>query len=129
MKKRVIIWGTGERTRRLYHYLNHEQIEILGFTDNSGKEEREENFMFGYPYLPASEALKESYDFIIIGCMAYCDVTNQLLYEGVGREKIIQAYNVHHLIPETLFFYNDIEMDEEKYSVFNALECLACFFV
>lgn len=126
-KKKVIIWGTGERTRRMLHYLDYAQIEVIGFTDNSGKKDREENFLQGFPYIPKKEALQEAYDYIVIGCMAYCDVTNQLLYEGIQREKIIQAYNAHNGVPETLYFYNSIETDEEKYLVFKSIDCLLNF--
>lgn len=128
-KKKIIIWGAGERTRRLLHYLDYDQIEIIGFTDNSGKTNREENFLWGYSYIPKREALQEAYDYIVIGCMAYCDVTNQLLYEGIQREKIIQAYNAHYGIPDTLYFYNSIETDEGKYSVFKSIDCLVDFIV
>lgn len=124
--KSAIIWGCGIHAIKLFHYLDLDEVDVIGFTDNSGKNEMIENFLFGRPYLPVYVALQKDVDFFIIGSMAYCNITNQLIGYGVIRDRIIQAYNTQFMIPDTLYFFNDIEVDESKYKVFKSLECFSC---
>lgn len=124
--KKAIMWGCGYNAIRLYHFLNLEEVDVLGFTDNSGKKEVIEDFMFGIPYLPVNVALDQEIDFFIIGSLAYCDITSQLISCGITRDRIIQAYNVQFMIPDTMYFYNDVETDESKYKVFKSIDCFSC---
>lgn len=124
--KKAIIWGTGFNAVRLFHYLNLDEVDIVGFTDNSGKTGIIKDFMFERPYLPVKEALRQEVDFFIIGSREYCVISSQLVDYGITRERIIQACNVQFMIPDTLYYYNDIETDENKYKIFSSLESYSC---
>lgn len=124
--KKAIVWGTELKAVRLFHYLNLDEVDIIGFTDNSGKTEIITDFMFNRPYLPIKEAIQQEVDFFVIASSAYCEITNQLVSYGITRERIIQAYNVQFMIPDTLYYYNDIETDDSKYKIFSSLESYSC---
>ena len=122
--KKLLIWGTGIKAKRLCHYINYDEAEIIGFTDNSGKE----NMIMwgGYNYLPREEALKGEYDYIVIASSYYCEITTSLIAEGISRKKIIQADNVQFMTPNTLYFFNEIEEDTEKYKIFTDVNLFSC---
>lgn len=122
--KKLLIWGTGMRARRLCHYLNYEEVEIMGFTDNSGN--ANVYLWGGYKYIPKKDALACSYDYIVIASEAYCEITAQLISEGINSDVIVQAYNVQHMVPNTLYFFNRVEFDEEKYKIFTDINLFAC---
>lgn len=116
--KRIIIWGTSLKARRVLHFLNYEKVEIIGFTDNYLFRPRVDNFIREYPYIPWEDILEEQYDYIVIASSAFCEITNHLLFSGVSPEKIIQAYNCQFMLSDTLFFFNKPELDENKYEIF-----------
>lgn len=116
--KRIIIWGTSLKARRVLHFLNYEKVEIIGFTDNYLFRPRVDNFIREYPYIPWEDILEEQYDYIVIASSAFCEITDHLLFSGVSPEKIIQAYNCQFMLSDTLFFFNKPELDENKYEIF-----------
>lgn len=122
--KKIIIWGTGIRAKRLCHYLDYGEVEIIGFTDNAGNEGRE--WWNGYPYFRKEEALACKYDYIVIASISYCEIAAQLISEGIDSSKIIQAYNVQFMVPNTLYFFHQIEQDEEKYKIFTDINLFSC---
>lgn len=122
--KKIIIWGTGMRAQRLCHYLNYDEVEIIGFTDNAGNENVK--LWNGYSYIPREEALACTYDYIVIASISYCDIAAQLISEGIEASKIIQAYNVQFMVPNTLYFFHQIEQDEEKYKIFTDINLFSC---
>lgn len=122
--KKLLIWGTGIKARRLCHYLNFDEVEIIGFTDNSGSVCKE--LWDRYPYFPKTEALNCDYDYIVISSAYYCEITSQLLAEGVDAGKIIQSDNVQFMIPDTLYFFNQIVSDDEKYKIFIDINLWSC---
>lgn len=122
--KKILIWGTGMRARRLCHYLDYGEVEIIGFTDNSVNQGKE--LWAGYRYIPQNEALAQEYDYIVIASAAYCEITIQLIVEGIDQNKIIQAYNVQYMVPNTLYFFNNVEYDEEKYKIFMDINLFSC---
>lgn len=121
--KKIIIWGTGFKAKRLCHYLNYDEVEIIGFTDNSGSDGKE--LWGGYKYMPKYDALQCDYDYIVIASAAYCEITAQLIAEGIEKDKIIQADNIQFMIPNTLYFFDEIELDEEKYKIFIDINLLS----
>ncbi len=125
--KKILIWGTGIKARRLCNYLDFNEVEILGFTDNSGLTDIK--LWDGYKFIPKSEALKFDYDYIVIASGAYCEITAQLIAENITENKIIQADNVQFMIPDTLYFFNEIETNEEKYKIFTNINLYSCIIV
>lgn len=122
--KRIIIWGTGLKARRLCRYLNYDEVEIIGFTDNSGN--KDVKLWNGYQYLAREEAMKCIYDYIVIASASYCEITTELMADGIDSTKIIQAYNVQYMAPDTLYFFNQVEHSEEKRKVFTDINLFAC---
>lgn len=123
--KKIIIWGTGIRAKILCNYLDFKEVEIIGFTDNSGVSDKE--LWNGYKYIPKNEALSLEYDYIVIASVAYCEITIDLMYEfGIERNRIVQANNVQFMIPNTLYFFNQIETDPQKYSIFRDINSFSC---
>lgn len=123
--KKIIIWGTGEKAKRLCNYLDFNEVEIIGFTDNSGVNDKE--LWNGYKYIPRRKALTLEYDYIVIASVAFCDIASELMFDcGVDRSSIIQANNVQFMIPNTLFFFNQIELDPQKYSIFTDINSFSC---
>ena len=114
--KKIIIWGTGTKARILCNYLDYSVVEIIGFTDNSGVSNKE--LWEGYRYISREKALEEEYDYIVIASAAYSEITVRLIAEGVDKNKIIQANNVQFMIPDTLYFFNQVEENIEKYKIF-----------
>ncbi len=125
--KKIIIWGTGVKAKRLYNYLNFDEVEILGFTDNSGDDDKK--LWNGCKYLPRCEALKCDYDYIVIASAAYCEITAQLIVEGIDENKIIQADNVQFMIPDTLYFFDKVVTDQEKCKIFTDISLYSCVIV
>lgn len=124
--KKIIIWGTSIKAKKLIHCLNFNKAEIIGFTDNDFSKTYSDCFIDGYPFIPWEDILKMQYDYIIIASSAFCEITVQLLFHGVRSEKIIQAYNCQFMFPDALFFFNRLELDQDKYDVFARLDTL-CF--
>lgn len=122
--KRLLIWGTELKARRLCHYLDYGEVEIVGFTDNSEKEEEE--LWGGYHYIPKAEALSCKYDYIVIASAFFCEITAELVSNGIDSSKIIQAYNVHYMVPDTLYFFNQVDHNEEKRKIFTDINLFAC---
>lgn len=133
--KKIIIWGTGMEARRLCHYLNFNEVEIIGFTDNSAALCKK--LWNGYKYISKWNISKYTYDYIVITNDAqsiekfinhlipvhlrrkqYHKITEKLLSKGINRERLIQAGNVQFMIPNTLYFFDQIEEDTEKYKIF-----------
>lgn len=124
--KKVIIWGTSVKAKRILQYLDPDKAEIVGFTDNDFAKSYTEHFMKEYPYIPWEDIIEKTYDYIVIASSAFCEITIQLLYHNVSSEKIIQAYNCQFMFPGTLFFFNRLERDQDKYDIFAKLDTL-CF--
>lgn len=124
--KKVIIWGTAVKAKRILHCLNFEKIEIIGFTDNNLSRTYTDNFIKGYPYIPWEDILKEEYDYIVIASSAFCEITMQLIINNIPTEKIIQAYNCQFMLPDALFFFNKLESDPNKYEIFTRFDTF-CF--
>lgn len=124
--KRIIIWGTSLKAKRLLHCLDYKQIEIIGFTDNDYSKPYIVNFIRDYPYIPWEDILEEEYDYIVIASSAFCEITIQLLFNDVPSEKIIQAYNCQFMFSDALFFFNELELDQRKYDIFTRFSTL-CF--
>ncbi len=122
--KKLLIWGTGMRAKRLCHYLNYDEVEIIGFTDNSENEERTQ--WNGYPYFSKEKALACAYDYVVIASAFYDEIAAELISEGIETSKIIQAYNVQFMVPNTLYFFHKIEYDEEKYKIFTDINLFSC---
>lgn len=125
--KKLLIWGTGLKARRLCNYLNYDEVEIIGFTDNSGSEDKE--LWGGYKYIPRYDAVKLDYDYIVIASAAYCEIAAKLIAEGIDEDKIIQADNVQFMLPDTLYFFDKVETDEEKYKIFTDINSYSCSIV
>ncbi len=126
LKKKIIIWGTTNKSNYLYHYLNFDKIEVIGFTDNKIQEEYIENFMFGIPFIKAVKIIDYKFDFIVISSSAYLEITNQLYEYGIDESQIIQANNINFMIPDTLFYFNNVDIYKEKYEIFLDMNCFAC---
>lgn len=124
--KRIIIWGTSLKAKRILHFLDYNKVEIIGFTDSVFKKPRVDNFIKEYSYIPWEDILQEDYDFIVIASSAFCEITDQLLFSGVCPEKIIQAYNCQYMLSDALFFFNKLEVDEKKYEIFTRFSTF-CF--
>lgn len=123
--KKIIIWGTSIKAKRMLRCLNFDKVEILGFTDNDFAKTYTENFIEEYSYIPWEEIIKQTYDYIVIASSAFCEITIQLLYYNVLPEKIIQAYNCQFMFPDTLYFFNEMELDQGKYDIFAKLDTLS----
>lgn len=123
--KKLLIWGTGMRAKRLCHYLNYDEVEVIGFTDNAA-ENKECDQWNGYPYFSKEKALANAYDYIVIASIFYSEITAELISEGVEASRIIQAYNVQFMVPNTLYFFHQIERDEEKYKIFIDINLFSC---
>ncbi len=121
MKKKVIIWGTKAKARRICHFLNDEYAEIIAFTDSMCNEKYE--FGNKIEVMPLYDALTLEYDYIVIASTAWDEITERLRYEGVDDSKIVQIYNYHFTIPNTLFFYDDIDINQEKMEIFRGVSC------
>ena len=124
--KIIIIWGTSIKAKKLLSYLNFDKVEIIGFTDNDFSKSYNDCFIGGYPYVPWEDILKEKYDYVLIASSAFCEITIQLVFHGVLPEKIIQAYNCQFMFPNALYFFNKLELDQDKYDIFVRLDTL-CF--
>lgn len=124
--KRIIIWGTSIKARKILHFINCEKAEIIGFTDNNLFRPRTDNFIREYPYIPWEEILQEEYDYIVIASSAFCEITDQLIFSDVPQEKIIQAYNCQFMLCDALFFFNTLEIDQNKYEIFSRFSTF-CF--
>lgn len=124
-KKRVIIWGTEYKAIKLYHHLNFNYIHLLGFCDNSSKE-RIDNFLFGCPYVTIDEALIINPDYFLIASSAFRDITAQLESRGIGKECIVQIYNVHFMLADSLFYNDELDCNEDKYKIINGINSFAC---
>ena len=125
--KRIIIWGTGIKAKRLCNYLNYAEVGIIGFTDNSGEENKK---LWGeYQYISREDALNIDYDYIVIASASYCEITAQLLADGVDPSKVIQCNNVQFMIPDTLYFFDAVETDNEKYKIFTDINLYSCVIV
>jgi len=124
--KRIIIWGTSLKAKRILHFLNYAKVEIIGFSDNNFTRSYIADFINGYPYIPGEDILQEKYDYIVIASSAFCEITDQLLFCGVSPEKIIQAYNCQYMLSDALFFFNKPELDEKKYEIFTRFSTF-CF--
>lgn len=114
--KEILIWGTGIKAKLLCNYLNFNEVKIIGFTDNSCVVNKK--LWDGYRYLHREKALGCRYDYIVIASAAYCEITASLIADGVVPEKIIQANNVQFMMPNTLYFFDQVECDSEKYKIF-----------
>lgn len=123
---KIIIWGTSLKARRILHFLNYEKIEIIGFTDGNCSRPRIDNFIQGYPFIPWEDILEEEYDYIVIASSAFCEITNLLLFNDVAPCKIVQAYNCQFMLSDALFFFNQLETNEEKYEIFTRFSTF-CF--
>lgn len=122
---KIVIWGTGIRARQLCRYLNFSKVEIICLTDNSGDENKE--LWDGYKYIPPNKAVKLKFDYIVIASMAFCEITAQLMHDwDIDREFIIQANNVQFMIPDTLYFFSQIETEQKKYSIFTDINSFSC---
>lgn len=88
-KVEVILYAAGRNGRALYqHLLAHSGFKIVGWTDI----EHEKYALGGYPVISCDEALKQSFDYIIIsiGDVHKSDnVKNILMSRGVDADKII----------------------------------------
>lgn len=124
--KRIIIWGTSLKAKRILRFLNYEKVKIIGFTDSNFNRPRIDNFIEEYPYIPWEDIIQEEYDYIVIASSAFCEITDRLIFSGVFPEKIIQAYNCQYMLSDSLFFFNKLEVDEEKYEIFNRFSTF-CF--
>lgn len=122
----IIIWGTSIKARKIMHFIDYEKVKIVGFTDNNLLRPRADNFIGTYPYIPWEEILQAEYDYIVIASNAFCEITDQLLFNDVPEEKIIQAYNCQFMFPDSLFFFNRLETDEKKYEIFSRFSTF-CF--
>lgn len=122
--KKILVWGTGIKARRLCHYLDFDAVEIIGFTDNAENIRKE--LWDGYQYLSKEEALKSGYEYIVIASSFYCEIATQLLSEGVDACKIVQSDNLQFMVPNTLYFFNQVVRDEEVYKIFTDINLLAC---
>lgn len=122
--KKLLIWGMGMRAKRLCHYLNYDEVEIIGFTDNEDSKDIVQ--WNGYPYLPKEEAIASEYDYIVIASIFYGEITAMLILDGVEASRIIQAYNVQFMVPNTLYFFHQVERDEEKYKIFTDINLFSC---
>lgn len=124
--KRIIIWGTSLKAKRILNFLNYDKVEIIGFTDNNFNRPHIDNFIKEYSYIPYEDILRKDYDYIVIASSAFCEITDQLLFEGVFPEKIIQAYNCQYMLSDALFFFNQLEVEEKKYEIFTRFSTF-CF--
>ncbi len=123
-KKKVIIWGTGTYFRKLYNCLDFENVEVLAYTSTEC-EKRVDDYYDGNPLVPPWEALKMEYDYVLIASRnCFCEITNQLLDDGVKGEKIVQVFNSSFVNPGTLFYFNEIDPDRKKLSLFTSLQYL-----
>ncbi len=124
--KRIIIWGTSIKAKKILHFIDYKKVEIIGFTDSNSTRVLVENFIKTYPCIPWEDALQLGYDYIVIASNAFCEITDQLLFYDVPQEKIIQAYNCQYLFSDSLFFFNKLETDEKKYEIFSRFSTF-CF--
>lgn len=124
--KRVIIWGTSIKARKILKFIDCEKVEIIGFTDNNLLRPHTDNFIRTYPYIPWEDILQLEYDYIVIASAAFCEITDKLLFSNVPEEKIIQAYNCQYMFDDSLFFFNKLETDENKYEIFSRFSTF-CF--
>ena len=124
--KRIIIWGTSLKAKKILSCLNLKKLEIIGFTDNDFSKSKMDHYIKDYSYIPWEDIIEEEYDYIVIASSAFCEITCQLLFYNVDPEKIIQAYNCQFMFPDALFFFNNLETDQDKYEIFDRLDTL-CF--
>lgn len=123
-KKKIIIWGVEAAARKFYHYLDHDHVEVIAYTYSMCKE-RVDDLYFGVPCIPPEDALKLAYDYIVIANRTcFCEITVQLIEKGVNKEKIVQAYNTYYMLPETLFYFDEIDLDRGKRALFTSLACM-----
>ncbi len=117
--KKIIIWGMKEKAIRICHFLNYELAEIVAFTDGGCRDRYV--FRNGINAMPYYEALSLEYDYIVIASRNWDEISVKLQMEGVPKDKIIQVFNSHYSVPDTLFYFDEIDSNQDKKLIFKSL--------
>lgn len=110
---RIIIMGTGKSSEIVRKCIDLEKVNLVCYADNDTKNHG--RCIEGIPILPLKEALKKTYDYLIVASLQIITIQPQLEHCGVERERIIYFFTAD----DTLFekCKNFINLYEWKYAV------------
>lgn len=103
---RIIIWGTGNTTKKAMNYLS-DHIELIGFCDNAPNILQ---FM-GFPILKLEEVNQISFDYIVICSIYAADIYAQLTEYGIPASSIL----IYDLTKSEQFFIYSLNPFEKKW--------------
>jgi len=113
-KCKLLLWGTGDRTKKLLEKGVFEQCHILGLVDNNRKTEC---FMGYKVYVPDMvKELCEQVDYLVILNQYYSEILNQCLKMGIPWEKLVISDNVRDaLLGERYEVLKQISWEAHEY--------------
>ena len=122
MIKKIIIWGTKDKGIRVLQNINPSEAVVIAFTDST--QTYIDSIHDGIRLLPFYTAIEENFDYIVIASSFYSEITVFLEMHGINNNKIIQIFNASLAIPNTLFYFDQIDLNQEKTKIFLSLDAL-----
>ncbi len=91
MKKKIIVFGTGESAKKLLKAIKYKNAKIIAFADNNYNKHGKifENKMIINP----RQISEMRFDYIIISNIKYEKITRQLVENGIDDKKIFSYFN------------------------------------
>lgn len=94
MKRKYVLFGTGDYYRRFIHWFKNEDVAALLDNDVQKQGTR----LDGYPVISPQDIVNTEYDAVVILSFYFSEMKAQLLKIGVSEEKIFHFYDLHELL-------------------------------
>ena len=118
-KIKVLIFGTGEGSKKALEIIDLEKVHILAYLDNN--QSKHGTIYNGIKVEDPLTVNKYDYDYIVIASIFYQEITAQLLRMNIHKSKIVQLY----ASKTARFLVKEIYEDNMKYRSIIREECLA----